>query len=156
MSRAHLTIVAVTIFALACFDSHSTKVEGETNWLRICENGADCGDGLTCICGVCTRSCESDRECGDLPADPECVSFERFEDSVDCRVVNDDYNAVCDMVCTEDSDCWELDDDAVCRSGSCRKSVPLRPINSASQDAGISIDLDASDDSASDTIDAAN
>jgi len=35
--------------------------------LERCSTSRDCGGGLACLCGMCTRSCSTDAECGDHP-----------------------------------------------------------------------------------------
>jgi len=45
------------------------QVGGETHWLMACGADAECGDGLQCVCGSCTRACASDASCeGSKPA----------------------------------------------------------------------------------------
>lgn len=39
-------------------------VGGETNWLVLCSTDGDCTQG-SCMCGVCTRSCEATDDCID-------------------------------------------------------------------------------------------
>jgi hypothetical protein len=34
-----------------------------TNWLKQCDADGECGAGLACLCGLCTRACDADREC---------------------------------------------------------------------------------------------
>jgi len=41
-------------------------VMGNTNWLRQCGDDGDCGDDLSCVCGVCTRECEEASACDGL------------------------------------------------------------------------------------------
>lgn len=35
-----------------------------TNWLKACENSAQCGAAGSCVCGLCSASCESEADCG--------------------------------------------------------------------------------------------
>ncbi len=42
--------------------SQSPRLGSQTNWLRLCVSSSECGD-LECICGTCTRPCESDDIC---------------------------------------------------------------------------------------------
>jgi hypothetical protein len=42
------------------------KVGGETNWLTACETESDCSAG-SCLCGLCTRECDDDEACVDIP-----------------------------------------------------------------------------------------
>ena len=60
---------------LSCGPDHTTsvmKTGSQTNWLRLCESNAECGD-LECVCGVCSSECESDTQCADL-AGASCVA----------------------------------------------------------------------------------
>jgi hypothetical protein len=41
----------------------TTATDTNTNWLRACDKDADCGSALSCLCGVCTVTCESTSEC---------------------------------------------------------------------------------------------
>lgn len=43
-----------------------------SNWLKSCDSDAECGDVLSCHCGVCTISCTEDAQCADLDADAVC------------------------------------------------------------------------------------
>ena len=36
----------------------------ETHWLTLCEDESACGDELSCVCGLCTKTCESADACG--------------------------------------------------------------------------------------------
>jgi hypothetical protein len=44
-----------------------------TNWLRHCDEDADCG-ALSCLCNVCTASCESDGECMGRGGEATCFA----------------------------------------------------------------------------------
>lgn len=45
-----------------------------TNWLADCDSRRDCGSGLECRCGVCTRTCHEDAECSDLSKSAVCIA----------------------------------------------------------------------------------
>ncbi len=34
-----------------------------TNWLRACDEAAECGAGVTCVCGLCTTPCTETTDC---------------------------------------------------------------------------------------------
>jgi O-glycosyl hydrolase len=48
----------------ACGSGGEPTVGSQTNWLRLCEASAECGD-LECLCGTCTRACEADSACAE-------------------------------------------------------------------------------------------
>ncbi|HEY5960995.1 MAG TPA: hypothetical protein VIV60_30775 [Polyangiaceae bacterium] len=51
---------------IACAPDNTPQTGSQTNWLRACDDDADC-NGLACRCGVCTRECAADSTCGELP-----------------------------------------------------------------------------------------
>ncbi len=57
-------IVAATL--LGCDPDHASTgpkiADSQTNWLKSCQISADCGV-LSCVCGVCTQTCETDASC---------------------------------------------------------------------------------------------
>lgn len=54
--------------ASGCSDTEDVgATDTKTNWLSRCDTDSDCGDGLDCLCGVCTRSCEEAVDCSGLP-----------------------------------------------------------------------------------------
>lgn len=40
--------------------------DSQTNWLRSCQQNADCSSEFACVCGVCTTSCSDDSACAGL------------------------------------------------------------------------------------------
>ncbi len=93
-------------------------VGGETHFLVTC--GEDCGAGLSCIGGACTRRCEPGfSSCSELAEDATCVSpAEGGEPEL--------FGGTCDVVCTSDSDCGALGAGFSCRSGACRAEPESR------------------------------
>ncbi|HOU91210.1 MAG TPA: hypothetical protein PLU22_09205 [Polyangiaceae bacterium] len=69
-----MAMVALATLALGCGSSGGPRAGGLTNWLRVCESDADCGE-LRCRCGACTRGCGDEEGCADLPA-ASCVPAE--------------------------------------------------------------------------------
>jgi hypothetical protein len=41
----------------------TTATDTNTNWLRDCDTDSDCGSALSCLCGICTVTCDSTRVC---------------------------------------------------------------------------------------------
>ena len=72
--RLRLVLLICTFFPFVSCEEESSSpysppsnvmVGTETNWLTLCEEESVCGDGLTCLCGLCTKKCESMEACGD-------------------------------------------------------------------------------------------
>ena len=62
------------VLAVACggATTGTPVVGGETHFLRQCTT--TCGDGLSCIAGICTRGCVvGEASCGDLAAGAACT-----------------------------------------------------------------------------------
>jgi O-glycosyl hydrolase len=55
---------------LCCFGCEppapGPRGDSQTNWLRTCESDRDCGE-LSCLCGVCSAPCATDSECTSTP-----------------------------------------------------------------------------------------
>src|SRR5262245_30587102 len=74
---------------------------GETHFLVRC--GEDCGPGLSCIEGACTRRCEPGfSSCSELATTAECVG------SPDGAGERAAFGGTCDVRCSEDADCAAL------------------------------------------------
>jgi hypothetical protein len=76
---------------------------GETNFLRACDKS--CSDGLSCVCGVCTRKCTSDNSCNTLDANAVCLSSDAVGDTRMCEPGQRHEAAVCDARCSANRDC---------------------------------------------------
>ncbi len=58
----------LSLLLAACgASSGGDEVGGETDFLSICQDTAECGGELICACGICTRPCTSTSECSDAP-----------------------------------------------------------------------------------------
>ena len=93
------------------------RTGSETNFLEHCES--QCGDGLTCLCGVCTRACTGTNECSELAQVSQCVSVLENPDSgtnSSCQ-----QGATCDVSCIRTADCTALGSGYQCETGYCRK-----------------------------------
>src|SRR5688572_8919959 len=59
---------------LGCSKHHAEESRGgETHFLQACEDSSECG-ALSCLCGVCTASCESDGACEAIDEAARCVA----------------------------------------------------------------------------------
>lgn len=65
LTRLFAALVALTAVACAESDSPPTYM-GNTNWLMSCGTDRDCSDGLSCECGVCSRTCSRNADCAEL------------------------------------------------------------------------------------------
>lgn len=110
-----------TLLITACLSSREpTGLGGESHFLRRCND--QCGSGLTCIHGVCTRGCVVGRgSCSDLVSDSVCTAGGIEPGEV----------AVCDLPCADNADCAALSTGHRCERGFCRA-----PAASAGDDAG--------------------
>lgn len=100
-----LTLVAVA----ACSDTTRGMVETETHFLESCESS--CEDGLSCICGVCTKACTDDDACEALASGARCAANPSA-----CG----DTGSLCDVACEAPSDCAALGAGYTCAAGRCR------------------------------------
>jgi hypothetical protein len=113
-----LSLFLVITFS-GCPSSTSKKptAGGESHFLASCS--PECEEGLECICGVCTRVCDDDDDCSDLPG-ATCVSPELLESARECEPTDPVEMPVCDVGCSSDEECKDLGSDATCESGYCR------------------------------------
>ncbi len=70
-SRRGLFALASALL-VACGAERGPRTDSQTNWYRLCESDVDCGE-LSCLCGMCTRSCADQRGCGER-GDASCVT----------------------------------------------------------------------------------
>lgn len=65
----------VCAWLLGCGTAQSST-DTRTNWLSSCAEDSFCGQGLSCVCGVCTTLCTADATCTPLGAQAACVTVE--------------------------------------------------------------------------------
>jgi hypothetical protein len=115
---AYLFFVWVT-FAAACAQTTELDPDGQTHWMTHCDEDDDCG-GLSCICGACTETCESDDACsvqGEGRA--VCAVADDVLDADACGGQPGEVRA-CAPACDRTSDCRAVSDDLVCSNeGAC-------------------------------------
>jgi hypothetical protein len=122
------------LLAIGCGgQSEQASTDGNTSWLKICGADVDCGDGLSCLCGTCTASCDSNAACSDF-ADAVCVESTELDS---CETPRN--RPLCLAECSEDDDCEALGSEFSCTGGSCRLVVQ----SSIDEDAG-ALETDAS------------
>jgi hypothetical protein len=129
--------------AVAC-SSPRPNVGGETHWLLACNGPDDCGnEGLSCICGVCTRVCSEDGACAGS-VDAACFDLSSPLLVRRCGGSEAETSAgVCLAECTLASEC---DAPQVCVDGACVPSTSDAPDAGSSAPSREEIDsfLDAS------------
>ena len=67
--------VGLLLTLAGCGARSLVETEGETHWLTTCADGESCGGGQTCICGVCTQTCEESRDCRAVSRRGACVAI---------------------------------------------------------------------------------
>jgi hypothetical protein len=103
--------------------SADTSFGSETHFLVRCS--AECGGGLECIDGVCTRSCVDDAECTALSGAAACLPTESGSGTSSCGVA-----------CNADGDCRAENDGWTCAVTSCvapSLGLPAPPTGSAAR-----------------------
>jgi hypothetical protein len=55
-------------------DGPGISGNSNTNWLQSCDSDAECGKGLSCLCGVCTLECRTQAQCASLGESAMCLS----------------------------------------------------------------------------------
>lgn len=96
------------------------RTGSETNFLTSCD--ATCDDGLSCVCGVCTRVCSQNDECTSLASGAECTADFVGAANEECSVGEVEF---CDELCSGDADCAELGESFECQNGTCRMADEL-------------------------------
>ncbi len=121
MRSVFAAICVVTLAICGCsYASHSPSFEGETHWLKTCEDGSVCGANGTCICGVCTTSCKDDADCASH--DPDAVCANSLFTSLADGCSGEDISLVtnlCVLPCGRDADCSVDDASLICASDLC-------------------------------------
>ncbi len=98
--------------AVACGIT-SEPGSGETHFLTYCKSS--CGEGFSCACGVCTRSCESDAVCTDAAERATCL---------DAPSGCGEATKICDVSCASAGDCAAMGSAYACVGGVCRVPPP--------------------------------
>jgi hypothetical protein len=99
--------LGLLLLASACSPQAETSGTN-TNWLRRCQNDAECGEQGQCLCGRCTLACDSTAACGD----EALVCTEDVASVVQCQ---GQPTRTCQPACSSDRDCG----DRHCLAGAC-------------------------------------
>jgi hypothetical protein len=117
--------------AAGCGASHVGQPavrDSETHFLSLC--ASSCEDGLTCVCGVCTRACEEASDCSELANDASCSAPTANDKRACGRVLP---ATVCEAECSDHGECAAVSPDHRCDQGVCRAgplatdACPARP-----------------------------
>ncbi len=73
VDRSSTILLSLFVSLAGCFvsgagcspEGEGPQVGSQTNWFRECDASDECGP-FSCLCGVCTQTCESDAGCNDL------------------------------------------------------------------------------------------
>jgi hypothetical protein len=104
MSDFAKKVVALAVIAIAtgCASSEpASGLMGNTNWLTSCDEDDDCGDDLSCSCGVCTRECTTTADCSELGGSVCDVESEALASACGSSL----EMSVCLPECRNDNDC---------------------------------------------------
>src|SRR5690606_20419859 len=98
-----LAFALLGVFALGgCEASNRIETGGETHFLKSCSPVEDdCGGGLSCVCGICTVTCDDDAMCSQFPG-ATCVA----ESAGRCG--QPEPAGRCDAECRRDADCRDV------------------------------------------------
>ncbi|NUN14725.1 MAG: hypothetical protein HUU55_13930 [Myxococcales bacterium] len=88
----------------------------ESHFLQSCDLG--CGDGLSCVCGVCTQECGAATQCGVWNAGATCAAAKQPVWAALCGGEVPQVS-LCLVECETSQDCGELGDGYVCELGLC-------------------------------------
>jgi hypothetical protein len=114
-----LLLCALPLASCGAKTDEGLAIGGETHFLVTC--GDECGAGLSCIDGACSRPCEPGfSSCSELASEAVCVSG--AEDEGEPAL----FAGTCDVLCSGDGDCSPLGTGFACRAGACRAEPEAR------------------------------
>jgi hypothetical protein len=87
------SLTALGLAASGCGARSTDATDTKTNWLSSCDEDSDCGNRLSCLCGVCTSSCDAKRDCTDLAGEARCLEVSHCgEVNAVCALSEDDLH----------------------------------------------------------------
>lgn len=129
--RAALTFGSLALATAIGCSSSVADPDSETHWLRKCNADSDCGQGLSCLCNTCTRSCGKS-DCKSLDASATCVTPPAEALSDACQLAPG--IALCARACSKDADCTAAG--LRCIGGACLNGSQAAPVTSVARDGG--------------------
>jgi hypothetical protein len=119
---AFALLLTILFFVLCCGSTSTDPTGGETHFLKVCDpQGADCGEGLACLCGVCSVSCAADTAC-EGHASAQCLAAGDAATCAGAESAN-----YCDVSCRLDADCAAISPTHRCEQGRCRAPLGACP-----------------------------
>jgi len=76
--------------------------DSQTNWLKSCQIDGEC-NGLSCVCGLCTQTCDNDAACGESTRGSSCVRAD--DPGIVSQCGSAPASGLCLPRCEDDSDC---------------------------------------------------
>ena len=111
--------VCILVLVLCACNGTMDAARSDDKWLDVCRKDADCASGMICECGVCSKHCSKDLDCGMLS--PSAVCAGSIPATSLCEV-SSKLEPLCVIECASDSDCTALGDRGVCSSEWCRRA----------------------------------
>lgn len=133
--RLLVSFALLVLWIASCAETSSSQSGSETHFLMGC-NGSSCGDGMQCICGVCSKPCVRLADCSPLSSAASCapLAARATQDRCDATQIG----AMCDASCLTDDDCNALGHGSRCDNGYCREPGPTRePSNQSCQPSNV-------------------
>jgi hypothetical protein len=109
----------------ACNAKTTPERDSQSHWLDRCESSAECGGDAQCLCGVCSRPCSAQSECGGA-AEVEARCTELSAIGAECA--DQGENRICLPRCDGERGCDVFGAGLSCVSGVC---VAVRESSSA-------------------------
>jgi len=100
-AKTVLALLLVLAGAACASSEPPSNLMGNTNWLSSCEEDDDCGDELSCVCGVCTRQCSETNDCAGL----EGAACDEQSEALATACGSSVEMSVCLPECGNDRDC---------------------------------------------------
>jgi hypothetical protein len=118
LARIATRSAALLLAFVACNGMVGPSVGSETNWVGSCVSDSDCAS-LQCVCGLCTRHCDTMAACPGAPGLQVCATPESPAFASTCGEGQPRPSGVCLRSCAADDDCLGA---YRCEAGAC---VPL-------------------------------
>jgi hypothetical protein len=109
-SAVGLLLGSVLALGASCGGTTRSGTDSNTHWFERCSDREDCG-GLECLCGVCTKVCNTESQCGGL-AEAVCEPISSCTGSAQAT-------SVCTAECSGDAECTALGASLTCADGHC-------------------------------------
>ncbi len=110
-----LFLLVCLLSAVGCAADKTEVADSDSNsnWLKSCDETADCGGGYACVRGLCFADCSSNDAC-DAPAS----ACEQLGASDICGQ-SSEHTSQCVASCSSDADCTSVSSLLSCQSGVC-------------------------------------